>query len=175
MLTKTVIGKKSDAHDSKESPRFASRLKNYYTLGHWTIKKYFHSKKLFNCFQQTRTNILQDVILPITLFQINWFTIYERFPVNLIHQKYMKSSIEGQYWTELQKNPQDKNEISGKSVPFVFPPLCERHCGRSARGDHRATSGADIPPSPIPAYSSPWSTSTSRGWSSWAGPVTQAI
>ena len=27
MLTKTVIGKKSDAHDSKESPRFASRLK----------------------------------------------------------------------------------------------------------------------------------------------------
>ena len=27
MLTKVVIGKKSDAHDSKESPRFASRLK----------------------------------------------------------------------------------------------------------------------------------------------------
>ena len=25
--TKTVIGKKSDAHDSKESSRFASRLK----------------------------------------------------------------------------------------------------------------------------------------------------
>ena len=30
MLTKTVIGKKSDAHDSKESPRFASRLKKLY-------------------------------------------------------------------------------------------------------------------------------------------------
>ena len=26
MLTKTVIGKKSDAHDSKESSRFANRL-----------------------------------------------------------------------------------------------------------------------------------------------------
>ena len=32
MLTKTVIGKKSDAHDSKESPRFASRLKKNYLL-----------------------------------------------------------------------------------------------------------------------------------------------
>ena len=27
MLTKTMIGKKSDAHDSKESSRFSSRLK----------------------------------------------------------------------------------------------------------------------------------------------------
>ena len=72
----------------------------------------------------------------------------------------------------ITKNPPDKNKISGKSVPFVFPPRFEHHCGRSARGDHRATSGDDIPPSPIPAYSSLWSTSTSRGWSSWAEPVT---
>ena len=28
MLTKTLIGNKSDAHDSKESPCFASQLKN---------------------------------------------------------------------------------------------------------------------------------------------------
>ena len=31
MLTKVVIGKKSDAHDSKESPCFASRLKKIST------------------------------------------------------------------------------------------------------------------------------------------------
>ena len=29
MLTKMVIGKKSDAHDSNKSPRFASRLKKF--------------------------------------------------------------------------------------------------------------------------------------------------
>ena len=30
VLKKTVIGKKSDAHESKESSRFASQLKNIF-------------------------------------------------------------------------------------------------------------------------------------------------
>ena len=32
MLTKMVIGKKSDAHDSKESPHFASQYKNWLSV-----------------------------------------------------------------------------------------------------------------------------------------------
>ena len=42
MLTKVMIGKKSDAHDSKESPRFASRQKkNYTSLLTWDLGIFF--------------------------------------------------------------------------------------------------------------------------------------
>ena len=41
MLTKTVIGKKLDAHDSKESSRFASLLKNKWSKKwKWSLIKF---------------------------------------------------------------------------------------------------------------------------------------
>ena len=44
MLTKTVIGKKSDAHDSKESSRFARRLKNNMEFGSMCINVKSYTK-----------------------------------------------------------------------------------------------------------------------------------